>query len=131
VGLAESLKALASFHHLGRRGIADGHPIGLFVSKRTTDVGESVDERLPGAVLRPGWLGRDIRRLLGGYGIDGDLEQSGGDGLDRAALNGAPAGKLGFHFGPDVERNGHGAPPGQKRFVSTRHQVMPTVKDGV
>jgi len=60
IPLSESHEPFAGFHYLGRRGIAAAfHPIDPFVTQQTTDFRTSVDERLPGAVLRR------CRRLLG------------------------------------------------------------------
>jgi hypothetical protein len=61
-------------------GIASEHAINLFVCQQATDVGESVDQRLPGAAL--GCARRKMNCLF---------EQSGGDCLNRSALDGSLA----------------------------------------
>ena len=48
--------------------------------------------------------------------MHGAFKQGGGDGLDRAALNGGLAREFGLQFGSDIERDGHGVLTGQKRF---------------
>lgn len=81
------------------------YSIDLFVGKQTTNFSKSIDQGLPATSRGRGLDGLGFRNM------HKFLEQRGSIGFDGAAMRSSLAGKLGFHFGPDWNCDGHDEPP--------------------